>query len=860
VPYQSFFSSKPQATGIPDPKSGKGYTSFFGNAVQATHNQGYTTDKPKQSEADSVRIATAAGQKLGSEAKARAEAPKSSLFSKAKTFIKDDIVKPTIATAQKSYNTVEAGRKGVFGLEVAGIQAATGHKAAAKQTITGTNASIDDQLNKGVGGKGGFLTAQQASSSGGGAKGLKENFVKPTLKAVSDVAPLVVPAGKAAKGASLLTKVVKGAAENAGVGAVSTAASQAADGHMNAKEIAKSAAASGAIGGIFPVLGTAANKLIPTKSARPNDELQSAIENAHNSGNTKLAKELEAQLPDQAMNPDAPAMTAERRAELIKKVQGDTSPKDIIAHQQAVDALEPNRAPQPGTVISPQVVPKPSEVKSTLVDSLKTHYTAAQDVTPAEKHAINYIKQDPQKVLSDYDVRVTKEFGSNNVVNTDEFKHVLPDFNSTKSASYHEPASALAKMKYDQLLADPATKHKPVLIMAGGSGAGKTSALRHLGVDFNDYAAIQDTTASKTSSAESRIKQALDSGRPVKVMYIHRDPITSFTHGVIPRGSTEGRIVPIDNHLVNHYGSHNAVHELDARYKDHPNVDIQAVDNNGGPGEAKLVTLDNIPKMRYNEEEARQLLRKEVDHAHQTKQITSEEHAVYHGNSQESATTKPEAQPVGSEPRRQPEPQRQKPVEQVPAASTPKAEAPHTTGNSRVYERLQAEHPELDGKVQYTPIRLQEEADKAAKLIETDKQKAYRVAMGIESSDEITSTATNIAMAEKALADGNDKLYAQLTKNRSLAQTRRGQEIVSEKGSVTDNSTSRYVKELIATRLDKLGKNYLQGVEVGNKTLGKGKSKGIAAIDREVAKAQKKLTARTIDIHDAQSILDKITC
>ena len=98
-------------------------------------------------------------------------------------------------------------------------------------------------------------------------------------------------------------------------------------------------------------------------------------------------------------------------------------------------------------------------------------------------------------------------------------------------------------------------------------------------------------------------------------------------------------------------------------------------------------------------------------------------------------------------------------------------------------------------------------------MIAESKQKAFDVAMGKETLPDITSTAVNIAMSEKALADGDMRLYGRLVRNRSLEQTRRGQEIVSERGSVTDNSTARYVKELVASRLDALGKNYLSGLK-----------------------------------------------
>lgn len=200
-----------------------------------------------------------------------------------------------------------------------------------------------------------------------------------------------------------------------------------------------------------------------------------------------------------------------------------------------------------------------------------------------------------------------------------------------------------------------------------------------------------------------------------------------------------------------------------------------------------------------------------------------------------------------------------------PEASTPadtlKTKVPHKAGNSRVYERLQAEHPDkLTDSVKYTQMSLKRDADKAVELVARDKQQAYRVAMGAEELSDQTSTGVNIALAEKALDEGNHKLYAQLTKNRSLSQTRRGQEIVAEKGSVKDNSVSRYVKELISSRLDKVGKNYLSGLSLKKTST---REQAIKKIDHEVKKAQaqfKRIPKKTLQLKEAQSIIDKLAC
>jgi hypothetical protein len=149
----------------------------------------------------------------------------------------------------------------------------------------------------------------------------------------------------------------------------------------------------------------------------------------------------------------------------------------------------------------------------------------------------------------------------------------------------------------------------------------------------------------------------------------------------------------------------------------------------------------------------------------------------------------------------------EKPVEVRPKEEV-KTETPEITQfKSRVYERLQNEIPEeFREDLIVNRINQEKSLNDAIDLVAKDKNEAYQIAMGSKQAPEgQTATMINIVLQEKALDEGNFKLYSQLIKNRSLAQTKRGQELVAEKASVTNNSTSRYVKELISIRLDRLG-------------------------------------------------------
>jgi len=180
---------------------------------------------------------------------------------------------------------------------------------------------------------------------------------------------------------------------------------------------------------------------------------------------------------------------------------------------------------------------------------------------------------------------------------------------------------------------------------------------------------------------------------------------------------------------------------------------------------------------------------------------------------------------------------------------------------SSVYKRLKEDLPEeIKASAQYNKLNLKKDAEKAVRLIEEDKNKALRIGLGYEDAPKgQTSTAVNIALSEKARRDGNHALQGRLIKTRSLEQTKRGQEIVAEKGSIVNNSADRYIKELISAKLDKLGNKYLDKFNV-RRQLGKktAKTSAVDKIAREVKKIEK--TFKEIDISEAQKLIDGLAC
>ena len=177
---------------------------------------------------------------------------------------------------------------------------------------------------------------------------------------------------------------------------------------------------------------------------------------------------------------------------------------------------------------------------------------------------------------------------------------------------------------------------------------------------------------------------------------------------------------------------------------------------------------------------------------------------------------------------------------------------------SRVFERLQQERPEvLTGNLEVERRNLNTEAKKAVDLIAKDKQKAYDIAMNKEESSEVSSTTANIALAEKALEEGNTELYRKLIVSRSLDLTRKGFDIAAEKASINDNSTAKYVKELISTRLESLGKRYLSGLTDGSVS---NKEHSTKVMDKKVAKLETEIRNKKLNVKTALQLLESLTC
>lgn len=264
-------------------------------------------------------------------------------------------------------------------------------------------------------------------------------------------------------------------------------------------------------------------------------------------------------------------------------------------------------------------------------------YTPAENLSPAERA----VEEKQGKYLTDNNAKAIQDYkdANGNVLNTDLARELSPDYAASKdsrsqfAAAVHEPSSALVKQMYAQDLASPVGEGKMPLVLftAGGTGAGKTSAIMDV-PGVNEMAKnadiVYDTNMNTFGSAKAKIDQALASGRSVGLVYVNRDPIESLTLGALPRAMRTGRTVPLAEHVGTHVGALDTVKALSQMYANNPNVSIRVIDNTLGKGNAQSVPLDSLNNMSYNYDGLMQDANTALDNAYANGSISQ---SVYNG-------------------------------------------------------------------------------------------------------------------------------------------------------------------------------------------------------------------------------------
>jgi hypothetical protein len=263
---------------------------------------------------------------------------------------------------------------------------------------------------------------------------------------------------------------------------------------------------------------------------------------------------------------------------------------------------------------------------------------AAVKTNPIEAAYLDRLKNDYEGLKQEYSALPSTNGGQ--ILNTDNARELSPEYRAdrTKSADVHEPSSELVKKIYAERLAQetPAGKDRVVTFTAGGTGAGKTTALEvasKVNNKIQNSEIIYDTNMNSFASSDQKIRQALDSGREVQIMYTYRDPVEALENGALKRASRmeaelgTGRTVPINEHLRTHIGARKTMEELQKKYGDDPRFGLMVIDNSRGPGKAKVIdNLDKLPEL--DENTVRKGLNDALENAYKNGKISR---AIYEG-------------------------------------------------------------------------------------------------------------------------------------------------------------------------------------------------------------------------------------
>jgi hypothetical protein len=206
-----------------------------------------------------------------------------------------------------------------------------------------------------------------------------------------------------------------------------------------------------------------------------------------------------------------------------------------------------------------------------------------------------------QKIFSNFDDAVQEysalpDTKGGKLLDTDQARELSPEYRADRSLApkVHEAASAFTQRAFEQRMAE-APDGGLVLFMAGGGGAGKSSAEDLLSADMDRANTILDGTLSSYDKAAKNIQLALDNNQSVRIVYVYREPVEAMRNGVLTRAMKRGRTVTIDAVVKGHAGSSEVVRKLQDAFGDNPNFLIKVIDNSRGPDGAVVSSLDAVP-------------------------------------------------------------------------------------------------------------------------------------------------------------------------------------------------------------------------------------------------------------------------
>ena len=181
-------------------------------------------------------------------------------------------------------------------------------------------------------------------------------------------------------------------------------------------------------------------------------------------------------------------------------------------------------------------------------------------------------------------------------VNTDDARELFPAYRADRSRAglVQRPATELSERVYARLLDAGRGKGGTVIFLAGGSGSGKTTALRRMMRERPlDDAITFDGTFADHAADLRRIRQALNQGYEISVVYVHvEDPLRALGNALARAEQMaaelgSGRTIRATELVALHAKARRAFVMVAEEMEGDPRVGFTVIDNSGEAGEVR---------------------------------------------------------------------------------------------------------------------------------------------------------------------------------------------------------------------------------------------------------------------------------
>lgn len=350
-----------------------------------------------------------------------------------------------------------------------------------------------------------------------------------------------------------------------------------------------------------------AAELVDTRTSFANNQAQQGQQTAP-TGLTPLSQ--------QPVGESGGEVTPSQQANPIPEEQPN-NPQTAVTTQPVVNTPQVQTSPAPVSPVVNTATTEPAEEETENVPTIRVPETLKDDT---EKEAFTRLQANPLGARDAY----IEKFG--NEINPDLALQLFDSYKGTNSASFARVTGAIKDMVYKkELQTEQGKKNNTVVVNAGGSGSGKTSAINKDANLKNTNSIVLDTTFSN-NSAPKDIEKALTNNFRVHVNYVLREPTEAWNNGVIPRMLKEGRVITEGYFLKSHVKALDNFLKTYEKYKDNKSVGFTMYANT--PEGRHLINIDKLTNTKYDKVALADYIKAATDKAYETGRITKEQHTA----------------------------------------------------------------------------------------------------------------------------------------------------------------------------------------------------------------------------------------